>query len=79
MTPEEIIDELTLTKPYLLIELVKRGKPYLNAIEERCQALQHGTIDLTITVRAGEVMKMELKEAKTWLAPKSPIDAKSQG
>lgn len=58
LTPEEFATLLT------------EAKPYIAAIEERTNGVAYGTIDATITVRAGEVEKMEFHEHKVWLKPK---------
>lgn len=70
LTTEQIVLYLADTKPYLIYQVMKQMKPYLAVIEERAQQVQHGEINLTITVRAGEVDKMQFVETKTWIKRK---------
>jgi len=71
LTTEQIVLYLADTKPYLIYQVMKQMKPYLAEIESRAQQVGYGEIDLKITVRAGEVEKMQFVETKTWLKPKT--------
>jgi hypothetical protein len=73
MDTQEIIN-LTMLRPALLIQILHQAKPYLKAIEEQAQEIGHGKLELELTVRAGEVEKMEFVNRKTWLRKKT-IDA----
>lgn len=70
LSAAEIITYITQTKPYLIVEVLRLAKPYMQAIEERAQATSYGTVALTMTVRAGEVEKIEFDEKHTWLRQK---------
>jgi len=55
----------------LLTEILKLKKPYLIEVEQLVKQIAHGTLDLTIHIRAGEVEKMELHQRKVWLKAKA--------
>lgn len=71
LTTEQIVLYLADTKPYLIYQVLKQMKPYLAVIDERATQVDYGEIELKITVRAGEVEKMQFIETKTWLKPKN--------
>jgi len=57
--------------PEALAMILKKSKPHLIEIDQKCQTLEYGTITVEMTVRAGVVAKMEYIETrKTWMAPK---------
>lgn len=69
--PQDVVDYVTKEQPHLLLLVLKHAKPYMAAIEERVKQLDHGQIEATLHVRAGEVEKMEFHEHKVWLRAKS--------
>lgn len=44
--------------------------PYVVAIDKSVRETQYGEIDIKLTVRAGEVEKMQFWQGKQWLRPK---------
>lgn len=71
LTPAQIVDYITKTQPQLLRLVLLQIKPYMRAIEERCEQVDYGTVSLTLHVRAGEVEKMEVEEKHVWLRQKA--------
>lgn len=56
----------TLT-PELVAEIFKRDKPHLVMIEAEARKMDYGNLQVNITVRAGEVEKMEITRTVAWM------------
>lgn len=53
--------------PELITEIFKREKPHLVLLETEARKMEFGTLQVNITVRAGEVEKMEITRTIAWL------------
>lgn len=64
-------DNLPIELQNQIAEAMKKRKPYLIAIEEEVQRIQHGSVTIEIYVRSGSVDKLEYKDAKrSWIREK---------
>ncbi len=50
--------------------IVAEQKPHLIEIENVAEQIEYGTMEITLTVRAGVVVKMDFHNSKTWMRPK---------
>lgn len=60
--------------PDLVAEIFKRQKPHLVFIEDQARKMGYGTLNLTLTVRAGEVVKMDITKTIRWLREKGEVE-----
>lgn len=65
-------DKLT---PDQFAELIRKTKPYLIAIEERCTTVQNGSLELRLEVHNGVVDKITFYEGRHWLRRKAEESA----
>ncbi len=52
-----------------LAEMKARNLPHATS-SDVAEQIEYGTMDITLTVRAGVVIKMDFHNSKTWMRPK---------
>lgn len=68
--------KLSAEQELLIVQAIKKRKPYLLRLEEEVQQLQHGCIELKVDVRNGSVDKLTFTSHRTWIKEKdSNIDS----
>ena len=68
--------ELTPEIEAMIVENMRRRKPYLIRLEEEVQAVQHGSIEVKIDVRNGSVDKLTFYDHKSWIREKDLTQSK---
>ena len=58
--------QMQQTMKYLFTNI----SPYMTAIDAMVKDTNYGEVDIKLTVRAGEVEKIDFNQTKTWLRPK---------
>lgn len=56
--------------PEQYAQIIQENKPHLIEIENVAEELDYGIMEITLTVRAGVVVKMDFHNSKTWMRPK---------
>ncbi len=51
-------------------QIVMANKPYLIAVEQQVAEVDYGEMDIKLTIRAGQVEKVQFWKGKTWLRDK---------
>jgi hypothetical protein len=59
--------KLTPEQEAQIAQAIRENKPYLLAVEDAVQSVQHGEIDIKIFVRNGSVDKIMFYESKSWI------------
>lgn len=62
--------KLTPELEALIVQSMKKRKPYLIRLEEEVQAVQHGSIELKVDIRNGSVDKITFTSHQTWIKEK---------
>ncbi len=57
--------------PEQYAEMIQKSKPYLVKVEEAVSEAEYGVVELSLTVRAGVVEKIEFVQRKRWLKDKT--------
>ena len=68
--------ELTPELEAMIVENMRRRKPYLIRLEEEVQAVQHGSIEVKIDIRNGSVDKLTFYDHKSWIREKDLTQSK---